>query len=130
MAQEKSKTEKVIKVKIFKGIPIIQRYLHKSTKQHKVIFTIITENAKNLRLKELSMAKEKCSICNGEGNLKCDECWGDCHIDCEDCGGVGEKPEGVKCGHCDGAGQIPCPSCEGQGTTVCFKCNGTGNIWS
>ncbi len=76
--------------------------------------------------------EEKCSACNGTGEMKepCHACQGTKKIECSNCSGsghVGSAGSGVTtCNTCGGTGKLNCQRCHQTGVTEdrCRYCNG------
>ncbi|MEI8048746.1 MAG: TerB family tellurite resistance protein [Bacteroidota bacterium] len=61
----------------------------------------------------------KCKKCGGKGYIPCRECK-DGFNRCSECNGKGE----VRCTPCSGRGEVDCPVCNASGKLTCAKCYG------
>lgn len=77
---------------------------------------------------------ERCSDCDGQGEIECTTCDGDGSLECGYCGGSGVETETddegeeqeIECSECRGAGNETCIDCDGSGKETCRYCDGSG----
>ncbi|XP_023921021.1 uncharacterized protein LOC112032493 [Quercus suber] len=86
---------------------------------------------------------EKCSGCDGRGNIVCPTCNANQEpgffkenqmTECPDCYGRGliahRDGSDTKCVKCNGKGKIPCATCASRGLIKCETCNTSGSLRS